>query len=43
MTKIQNVLNIEYWNLAFDVAQGVESFDVAQDHEPVEPFVIWEL
>ena len=38
---------IGYWNLAFDVAQGGESFDFAQDRElverPVEPFVIWVL
>jgi hypothetical protein len=39
------LLNIGIWNLPFDVAQGGESFDVAQDREPVErpvePFVIW--
>jgi len=36
-------LDIEYWNLPFDVAQGGESFDFAQDREPVEPMVIWVL
>ena len=38
-------LDIEIWDLPFDVAQGGQSFDVAQDREPVErpvePFVIW--
>jgi hypothetical protein len=54
MTKIQSAggqtfwtLIIGTWNLPLDVAQGGESFDVAQDHElvewPVEPFVIWDL
>ena len=47
MTKILNVLVIESWNLGFALrlAQGGESFDVAQDREPVErlvePFEIW--
>jgi hypothetical protein len=40
-------LIIGIWNLPFDVAQGGESFDFAQDREPVErpvePFVIWVL
>jgi len=35
------------WNLPFDLAQGGESFDFAQDREPVErliePFDIWDL
>jgi hypothetical protein len=38
---------IGIWHLPFDVAQGGESFDVAQDHEPVEwpveRFFIWVL
>jgi hypothetical protein len=38
-------LNIVIWNLPFDYAQGGESFDFAQDREPVErhvePFGIW--
>ncbi len=38
-------LDIEIWDLPFDYAQGGESFDFAQDREPVErhvePFVIW--
>jgi hypothetical protein len=37
-------LELGIWILPFDLAQGGESFDVAQDHEPVEwpvePFVI---
>jgi hypothetical protein len=37
-------LEIEIWDLPFDVAQGGEPFDVAQDREsverPVEPFAI---
>jgi hypothetical protein len=37
--------NFEYWKLSFDRAQDGESFDFAQDPEPVErlaePFVIW--
>jgi len=41
------ILIIVYWDLPFDVAQGGESFDFAQDREPVErlvePFVIWVL
>ncbi len=32
-------LRIEIWNLPFDVAQGGESFDFAQDREPVERLV----
>ena len=39
--------NIGVWDLPFDLAQGGESFDFAQDREPaerlVEPFVIWWL
>jgi hypothetical protein len=38
-------LDIENCDLPFDFAQGGESFDFAQDREPVErpvePFVIW--
>jgi hypothetical protein len=38
-------LEIEIWDLPFDWTQGGESFDFAQDREPVErlvePFVIW--
>jgi len=38
-------LNIVICDLPFDLAQGGESFDVAQDREPVErlvePFGIW--
>ena len=30
-------LNLDHWNLPFDWAQGVESFDFAQAREPVEP------
>jgi hypothetical protein len=29
-------LNLTHWNLPFDLAQGGESFDFAQDREPVE-------
>ena len=40
-------LVIEIWILPFDLAQGGESFDFAQDREPVErlvePFVICHL
>jgi len=40
-------LEIGIWILPFDLAQGGESFDFAQDREPVErlvePFVIWYL
>jgi hypothetical protein len=47
MVKDQNTvrLDIENCDLPFDFAQGGESFDFAQDCEPVErpvePFVIW--
>ena len=47
MVKDQNTvrLDIENCDLPFDFAQGRESFDCAQDREPVErpvePFVIW--
>ena len=41
------ILNLDNWDLPFDLAQGGESFDCAQDREPaerlVEPFVIWFL
>ena len=41
------VLNFGHCDLPFDWAQGGESFDVAQDREPVErpvePFGIWYL
>jgi hypothetical protein len=41
------ILNLGHCNLPFDFAQGGESFDFAQDREPVErlvePFVIWIL
>jgi len=37
--------NFGHWELPFDFAQGGESFDFAQDREPVErfvePFDIW--
>jgi hypothetical protein len=37
--------DLENLNLPFDLAQGGESFDLAQDREPVErlvqPFGIW--
>jgi hypothetical protein len=40
-------LKIGIWILPFDLAQGGESFDFAQDREPVErlvePFVICHL
>jgi hypothetical protein len=40
-------LEIGIWEFPFDLAQGGESFDVAQDREPVErfidPFGIWNL
>jgi len=41
MTKIPNVSVIENWNLEFALrlAQGGESFDFAQDREPVERLV----
>ena len=39
--------NFGNWNLPFDLAQGGESFDFAQDREPaerlVEPFAICNL
>ena len=41
------ILVIVFWDLPFDWAQGGESFDFAQDREPVErlvePFGIWVL
>ncbi len=41
------VWNLGHWDLPFDLAQGGESFDFAQDREPVErlvePFEIWVL
>ena len=41
------ISNFGHWGLPFDLAQGGESFDFAQDREPVErlvePFVIWDL
>ncbi len=50
MTQIPNLfesLEIRIWILPFDGAQGGESFDFAQDREPVErpvePFEIWFL
>jgi hypothetical protein len=40
-------LSFGHWYLPFDYAQGGESFDYAQDREPVErlvePFGIWYL
>ena len=39
MTQIPNLfesLGIRIWILPFDLAQGGESFDFAQDREPVE-------
>jgi hypothetical protein len=43
-TKSFGSLEIGIWILPFDLAQGGESFDFAQDREPVErlvePFVI---
>ena len=39
------ILNLGHWDLPFDFAQGGESFDFAQDREPVErpvePFGVW--
>jgi len=32
-------LNLGHWNLPFGWAQGGESFDFAQDREPVERLV----
>ena len=47
MFKRFEFLNFGHWDLPFDLAQGGESFDFAQDREPVErlvePFVIWVL
>jgi len=41
------ILNFSHCDLPFDFAQGGESFDSAQDREPVErlvePFVICDL
>ena len=41
------ISNFGYCDLPFDMAQGGESFDVAQDREHVErlvePFDIWDL
>ena len=41
------ILNFDHCDLPFDLAQGGESFDSAQDREPVErlvePFDIWNL
>jgi hypothetical protein len=34
-------LGIGICDLPFDFAQGGESFDFAQDREPVEPYEIW--
>jgi hypothetical protein len=33
------ILNLGHWNLPFGLAQGGESFDFAQDREPVERLV----
>jgi len=47
MTKTFGILNFGHCYLPFDLAQGGESFDFAQDREPVErlvePFDIWDL
>ena len=47
MTKTFGILNFGHCNLPFGLAQGGESFDFAQDREPVErlvePFDIWDL
>ncbi len=50
MTEIPNLfelLEFRIWILPFDWAQSGESFDFAQDREPVErlvePLVIWNL
>ena len=41
------IWNFGHCDLPFDLAQGGESFDFAQDREPVErlvePFDIWDL
>jgi hypothetical protein len=42
MTKTKDrfgISNFGHWNLPFDLAQGGESFDFAQDREPAEPLV----
>ncbi len=39
MVESFGILNLGYWNLPFDRAQGGESFDSAQDREPVERLV----
>ena len=33
------ILNFGHWDLPIDLAQGGESFDLAQDREPVERLV----
>jgi hypothetical protein len=47
MTKTFGILNFGHCYLPFDLAQGGESFDFAQDRELVErlvePFDIWDL
>ena len=47
MTQTGGILNFGHCGLPFDMAQGGESFDSAQDREPVErlvePFDIWVL
>jgi hypothetical protein len=44
MTKSDFLRDHQIWDLPFDLAQGGESFDFAQDREPVErlvePYVI---
>jgi hypothetical protein len=41
------ISNFGHWDLPFDLAQGGDSFDFAQDREPVErpvePFVFCDL
>jgi hypothetical protein len=39
MFKTFEILNFGHWNIPFDLAQGGESFDFAQDREPVERLV----
>ena len=36
---ILSVLNFDHWYWPFDLAQGGEFFDVAQNREPVERLV----
>ena len=40
-SQLFGILSFGHCYLPFDLAQGGESLDLAQDREPVEPFGIW--